>query len=229
MDRFPMLNKIIAAGFVLALATPAIASDLPSGRETPAPAPLSSPIFAPFQPASWTGFYAGVEGGYGIWDKYGAAPKNSMVGIRAGYDYQVWNNIVVGVVGTGDLNFGRKTVTVGANYSTVNQRYTLAIDGRLGYAFDDQTMAYALGGYTNLNFKTKTSIYTAAVVGPPAVAAFTTVTNVSDNSGAWNIGAGVEHKFTQNVSLFAEYRYNSIFQNGAGKFHEIQGGALYRF
>jgi outer membrane immunogenic protein len=60
-----VMKKILTAALLASVATSAFAADLPS-RKGPPPAPV---YYAP--PFSWTGFYVGINGGYGFGDVNG--------------------------------------------------------------------------------------------------------------------------------------------------------------
>jgi outer membrane immunogenic protein len=210
-----MIRKLILVSGLLAAtsatATSAVAADLPSRHMARAPILVATPV------ANWTGFYAGLVGGYDFWSTMGQNPDGLAVGLRVGYDYDLGNRFVVGLVGEGDLNFGKKSGTVAAVAQSTKHRDTFSLDGRLGYAIDGSNLAYVLGGYTYANLKA-TSGATSSTL---------------DGSG-WNVGVGFEHKFTQNISAFAEYRYGQVHTSGSivGGTHdlnEIKVGVNYRF
>jgi outer membrane immunogenic protein len=206
----------LAASFVgvslAALTTGAVAADLPSRRA------VTAPYIAPLP--TWTGFYVGATAGYDFWNKLTVKPNGFAVGLRAGYDYQFSNNIVVGLLAEGDYNFGRKSYSgvsgVTPYTATFKHRDTFSLDARLGYAIDSANLAYVVGGYTRADLKLNASIggVTGTLVG---------------GGDFWNIGAGFEHKFTQNVSGFAEYRFNKDSKSKAADFSEIKLGVNYRF
>ncbi|MDB5596798.1 MAG: hypothetical protein JWM36_3759 [Hyphomicrobiales bacterium] len=195
-----------------ALTTGALAADLPSRRA------VTAPYIAPLP--TWTGFYVGATAGYDFWSKLNAKPNGFAVGLRAGYDYQFSNNIVVGLIAEGDYNFGRKSFAgvsgVTPYTATIKHRDTFSLDARLGYAIDSANLAYVVGGYTRTEIK-----ITASAAGATA--------GVIGSSNFWNVGAGFEHKFTQNVSGFAEYRFNKNSKSNAADFSEIKLGVNYRF
>lgn len=209
--RLTLAASIVGVS-IAALTTGAIAADLPSRRA------VTAPYIAPLP--TWTGFYVGATAGYDFWSKLSAKPNGFAVGLRAGYDYQFYNNLVVGLLAEGDYNFGRKSfagVSGGTPYTaTFKHRDTFSLDARLGYAIDSANLAYVVGGYTRADLKLTASI--AGVTGA-----------VTNGANFWNVGAGFEHKFTQNVSGFAEYRFNKYSKSNAADFSEIKLGVNYPF
>ncbi|OYV32348.1 MAG: hypothetical protein B7Z83_10790 [Thiomonas sp. 20-64-5] len=210
-----MLRKTLLVSGLLAatsaFAVSASAADLPSRRMAHAPVITAAPV------ASWTGFYAGVVGGYDFWSSISTKPDGLALGLRLGYDYDLGNRFVVGILGEGDINFGKQSNTVAAVAQSAKHRDTFSIDGRLGYAIDGSNLAYLVGGYTNANIK--------ATVGG--------VTSTLNGNG-WNIGAGFEHKFTREIAMFGEYRFGQVYTNssllhGSHDLNEIKVGLNYRF
>ena len=55
------MKKFLLAALLAGVATGALAADLPTHKAPPAPAPAMSP-----RTFTWTGFYVGVNGGYGF-------------------------------------------------------------------------------------------------------------------------------------------------------------------
>src|SRR6201999_3405809 len=92
------MKKILLAALMAGVATSAFAADLPTRKAPPAPAPIYvAPAF------TWTGFYLGVNGGYGVGNdgKSFGNVDGGMVGGTAGYNYQL-GQIVLGVEGDWD-------------------------------------------------------------------------------------------------------------------------------
>ncbi len=136
-----MKNFLLALVAFLGLSGAAFASDLPrrSAPVAPAPVAVSAPLF--------TGFYAGVVGGY-RWDVIRSndatgALGGSAIGLTAGYNHRV-GNIVVGV--EGDVSLGRRDDSAfhdARQYGTVR--------ARAGYAFGN-LLPYVTAGYAGARF-----------------------------------------------------------------------------
>ena len=124
--------SVLAALSALALAGTASAADLPRRTGAVSPAPYQA------QPAgTWTGFYAGVVGGYdwghqkgGANATYGAL-NGGQIGVTGGYNMQ-FGQIVTGV--EGDMSWSNADSTRGANKSDLRNEATLR--ARAGVAVD---------------------------------------------------------------------------------------------
>lgn len=180
------------AGLVaLAMAGPSSAADL---------RPLKAPAYvAPF---SWTGFYIGLNGGYG-WAKSdwsggantaSVSPKGWLIGGTLGYNLQtgVW---VWGLEGDFDLstikgsNTGTGVCATAPGCETRN-RWLATARGRVGYSFD-RWLPYLTGGAAFGDLK----------LAPPGGGA-ETKTKIG-----WTLGAGVEYAFLGAWSAKLEYLY----------------------
>ena len=180
-----------AAGFVASSA--ASAADLPRKA-----APYAPAYYAPV----WSGFYAGVNAGYGwastnITNSTGSSNLNGFVyGGQVGYNWQA-GNLVYGLEGDmqGSSQKRSDTGTIGGIAFTVDQKlpWFATARGRLGYAMGPW-MLYATGGAAWVNYK-----LTVSALGASA----------SDNStkAAFTVGGGVEWMMMQNWSAKLEYLY----------------------
>jgi outer membrane immunogenic protein len=185
-------NLLLAATALSVLAgSSAYAADIPvKGYRPYSPAPVMT----------WTGFYAGVNAGYG-WASVGVeGASNNLSGFigggQVGYNWQV-GTFVIGVEGDfqGSTQKRSDTVTVLGIPITIDQKipWFATARGRLGYAFGPW-MLYGTGGAAWVNYK-----LSASALG----------VSVSDNTTktAWTIGGGVEWMFIQNWSAKLEYLY----------------------
>jgi outer membrane immunogenic protein len=188
----------------LAVATPAAAADLGARYPVKAPPPVAAVW-------SWTGFYVGVNGGYGWGDsKWSLLPAGlnegthhtdgGTIGGQIGYNWQIgpW---VVGLEAQGNwADFD------GSNVSLVAPGFTnrTNIDafglftGKVGYAFNN-FMVYATGG---------------AAVQSVDYRYFTTAGGVTAGTAdetRWGatVGAGFEYAFAPSWS--AGLQYNHMF------------------
>jgi outer membrane immunogenic protein len=202
------MKKFLLAGVAaIAFASGAQAADLGVAR-----GPVASAIIAPV--FGWTGFYAGLQAGYGwgrsngvgcnfaltLCDNYSSNANGFVLGGHVGYNYQI-NQVVLGLEADLEYNFGRTTSTFflpnnGATYANrVGGGAQGSIRGRLGFAVD-RALIYATGGvaFSGNN-------YTWAI--PPGAP----FSNFSRTSVGWTLGAGVEYAFTPNWTARVEYRY----------------------
>lgn len=170
-----------AALAVLAIAAPAFAADMPSRRPVYKAAP-ALPIF------NWTGFYAGVHGGYGWGDAANLDPSGWFGGGQIGYNWQFAPNWVWGVeadIAGADLNDNSGFGTL-ANVKT-NVFGTARV--RLGYTVD-RTMVYGTGGFAWAHTRASDGLF-----------------RDDQSNYGWTIGAGIEHAFAPNWSAKLEYLY----------------------
>ena len=172
-------------------ASAAVAADLPR-QMPPARAPV---IFAPAY--SWTGFYAGINGGYGWgdsrWDTIASSVDTSggLVGGTLGYNWQT-GALVFGLEGDiawADIRgtFANAACPAGCETRT---NWLATFRGRLGYAFD-RFMPYVTGGLAAGDVEAK----------PVGFA------GVSDTNVGWTIGAGIEAAVAANWTAKVEYLY----------------------
>ena len=214
----------------LAIAAPAVAADLAARPYTKAPA-MMAPIY------NWTGFYIGGNAGYGFSNREditttgqvagnianvvgGARPglvnlrRDGFVGGgQIGYNWQTSPNFVFGLeadIQYTDLNRSVTVVTaplppgVGTLNNTFNSKldYLGTVRGRVGYTWG-ATMLYATGGF--------------AYGGVDNSASFTgTLGNVQfvgrdrTTKTGYTVGGGIEHMFSPNWSVKAEYLYYDL-------------------
>ena len=180
------------------------AADLP----TPSvPAPLPAAIY------NWSGFYLGINGGFGDgnsnWTngavgETGRFPISGyLVGGTVGANYQV-GQYVFGIEGDVDWTnlHGGSSSTCGAISDLVppptgcqtQNKWVATIRGRLGYAFNN-VLIYGGGGAAFGNIQTG--------LIPPS-------TFDSSTEAGWTIGAGVEIAFAPNWTIKAEYLFIDV-------------------
>ncbi len=184
--------KQIAVILGLALAaSPAFAAD--AIIEQP-PEPIAeAPVLMPF---TWTGPYAGIQGGAG-WLKgdfntIGFSDSHTfnggILGGFAGYNYQFDNNVVVGVEGDLNYNWNDENIAPGVRAGTDLDG---SIRGRLGYAMD-RFLVYGTAGWT----------IARGYVDVPGAG------KDKQSFNGYTVGAGVEYAFKDNIFGRAEYRFN---------------------
>ncbi|MFG1302069.1 outer membrane protein [Xanthobacter sp. V3C-3] len=215
MRKSLLVTTILAA---LSAGTSAHAADLATKPITKAPAAAAF---------SWTGFYVGVEGGYG-WAQNNFSnsfdPINpgtlslqdaeydldgGLIGGQIGYNYQI-NNIVLGIeadaawaniTGSGSYFNGVAPSCIQSNDPCSSKIDALGtITGRLGVAFD-RVLLYAKGGAAWAT--------TSQTAGSTNIALpFLNYSATTDlTRWGWTAGAGVEWAFLNNWSAKVEYNY----------------------
>jgi len=184
--------------------------------------------------AAWTGGYVGANLNYGKTNSinptegdsafaYSTRPDGANGALRAGYDWQRGNGV-----------FG-----LGAEYNFTKYKDDLTDDGevvgesrlkdlgmvfvRAGYAFNDQTMAYGLLGYSH----GKMELGIDPVGDGPA--GFT----LSETVKGPTVGIGAEHRFNENWSGYAEYahtRFGTVdIVDQKVKLDQVKLGVNFRF
>ncbi|UVF17752.1 porin family protein [Microvirga terrae] len=210
-----MKKILLSSVALLGLATGAMAADLPS-RRAPAPIVAAVPVF------TWTGFYVGVNAGYG-WNtndsitvggvRFDLDDDGGFVGgAQAGYNYQI-GSFVVGLEGDiqyadfgGDdrFDFNNDGILDG---DFNNSDWFGTVRARAGVAFD-RALIYATGGFA-----------------------------FADDATGWTVGGGLEYAFTNNLSAKIEGLYvnldqdnNSIFNiDNDAEFGVVRAGLNFRF
>lgn len=188
------MTKFLMAALLAGVASSAMAADLPTRKAPPAPAQVYAPVF------TWTGFYAGVNGGWG-W----ASPSSSnfktanggLLGAQAGYNYQV-GQFVGGVEADADWTYANSKNNYapaggGAASNSFKTGFMTTERLRAGVVMD-RALIFVTGGYAGI--QTNASFVNGGVSG---------------SQSAWRnggvIGAGLEYAFTNNISAKAEYLY----------------------
>jgi outer membrane immunogenic protein len=183
-----MKKILLSSVALLGLTAGAMAADLPS-RRAPAPIVAAVPLF------TWTGFYVGVNAGYG-WstnDSNVFVPGIGFVGgnddggfvggAQAGYNYQI-GQFVLGLEGDvqwADIGRGARYYDpVIGFYGNSSDDWFGTVRARAGVAFD-RALIYATGGF-----------------------AFT------DGDSGWALGGGLEYAFTNNLTAKIEGLYVNL-------------------
>jgi outer membrane immunogenic protein len=220
-----MISKMIRTGVSLAalMIAPiaAHAADLPRSYKAPA---YVAPAYA-----NWTGFYVGLNAGYGFgksdWDfpAVSPSPKGFVGGVTLGYNFQtgLW---LWGI--EGDLDYsGMKGSTDCARGSCETKTSWLGTArGRFGYAGWNTWLPYLTGGAAFGDVKASSPVGEANKV-----------------KVGWTAGAGVEYAMWSNWSVKAEYLYVDLGKFDCGitcgaasdnvsfKANVVRAGVNYRF
>jgi outer membrane immunogenic protein len=164
------------------------AADLPVKAPPPA-----APLYLPF---TWTGAYAGANGGFGWTTSGGLDATGGFGGGQIGYNVQT-GNIVVGV--EGDIAGGGISQTInGIPFTTAFTADALAsLRGRAGVAYNNWLFfGTAGGGWAHDKISG-----TIAGAGP---------FSSSQWLSGWTAGAGVEWSFAPNWSTKFEYLHYGL-------------------
>lgn len=185
------MKKLLLATTAILLAAPALAADLPRRSAAVAPAPMMVAM-------NWTGFYLGVNVGYVAAEEIGVAPASIelngfTVGGRIGYDMQLSSNWVIGAFADVDASFAKETATFQGLRVTAKLPLLANLNLRVGYLISPATLIYVTGGYSYADVSIKANFNL-----PPGL---------PGSADGWNLGAGIEHRFTRNWSAFIEARY----------------------
>lgn len=161
----------------------------------------------------WTGFYAGLQGGYGwgntdavtspfgggLSEAFSYSTSGWLGGVHAGYTWQSGSLVLgletdiesSGIEGSGRGTFG------GGHLTAIDWMGSLR--GRLGYAAGN-TLLYLTGGLAYGDVTLERAFGGGIATGSTG---WTT---------GWTLGGGIEHAFAHNVSLRLEYRYTDFGQ-----------------
>jgi outer membrane immunogenic protein len=212
------MKKILLASVALfVFAGAASAADLPVRAAPPAPIIAAVPVF------TWTGFYVGVNAGYG-WNANDSITVGGVTfdlddeggfvgGAQAGYNYQI-GSFVVGLEGDiqyadfgGDDRFDFDGDGIlDDDFNTSDWFGT--VRARAGVAFD-RALIYATGGFA-----------------------------FADNATGWTVGGGLEYAFTNNLSAKIEGLYVNLDQDdnfpgldldNDAEFGVVRAGLNFRF
>ena len=199
-----------------------LAADLPS-KKAPVVAPDAVPLAY-----SWTGAYIGasIGGGFSTYKAELFGPTGSdthysihqnmngiLGGVFAGYNYQLSNNVVLGVEADLDASGVRARTTAftnpagvvinsgsSAEDSSTRLPWQGSLSGRLGYAFGN-VLLYTTGGVAYAQVKS-----TYNWLAPPAGR----IDYGNHGKFGWTLGVGAEYALNQNWSVRGEYRYESF-------------------
>ena len=178
-----------------ALALSANATDYYRGSLKDGPAPAYVPVDI------WTGFYVGINGGYGdTADNGPLSPSGGFAGGQIGYNWQgafgLGSPWVLGI--EADLQGSGISDSAGYGYAYLqnNLNWFGTVRARAGYAFGP-TLVYATGGFAYGNVESKGG---AGLLGY----------DVTETQTGYTVGAGVEYRLNPAWSLKGEYQFISL-------------------
>ncbi len=191
-----ILGALIAT---TALTGTAIAADLPE------PAPVMAA-------GDWTGWHVGVGGGYGgvnhrlavnadvflgpsfddALSLDGLGGEGGLFTVEGGFDFQFANNFVVGVLGDYTYSGIGTELDFGDFGFDLDAAHSFSVLGRLGWISSPDTLIYGLVGWTWTEFEGDFSD------GGP---------DYDFDLDGLTVGAGIETRFTPNITGKLEYRY----------------------
>ena len=232
------MRPIIAFCAVCIATTPSFAADLAL------PVVVNSAYEDTTPVDDWTAFYAGVFAGYAggrseYWGSTGGPTfpyigeaAGGLIGFQLGADYQVESFVVGAVADLAWANLSSSATGGGAVFDSRLQ-YLGTVRARVGVA-NATLLGYVHGG---LAYGSNTINATMAGGAP--------FPEVHGNGRiGYTLGAGVEAKVSENISLLAEYSFTDlgdpiVFSNPPGfaafdlresmRFHTVKVGVNYRF
>jgi len=180
----------VAAAAMLTVSMAAHAADLPRPYKAPA---YIAPIYA-----NWTGFYVGLNAGYGFgksnWDvpAISPSPKGFVGGLTMGYNFQtgMW---VWGIEGDADYAGMKGSADCFGGTCETKTSWLATVRGRIGYAGWNNWLPYLTGGAGFGNIKATSPFGDA-----------------SKTQIGWTAGAGVEYAMWSNWSVKLEYLYMDL-------------------
>jgi outer membrane immunogenic protein len=225
MSRSSLIKSVMAAALALVVAAPAVqAADL-GGRKSY----KDEPDYGPPR-YMWTGFYAGLQAGYGsadghLWDNVGTYGNPEIDGFigggTLGYNFQS-GQIVWGI--ETDLSYadiGGSEACPVAQTCRASVDWLWTVRGRVGLDMNGW-MPYITGGYAMAD-----------------VSAGDDVGSGSRTASGWTIGGGLEVKLDRNWSLKGEYLYVDLDESfglsggpergSVEDLHIVRAGVNYKF
>ncbi len=208
-------SALLCAVSAVALISSASAADLYGGGGF-----KDVPVLAPV--ATWTGFYLGVNGGYGGYSGNNFTTSGTDLpyihgssnigggfgGGQIGYNWQDgfgFSSLVLGIEtdiqGSGISGNGYATLLnttpSGVSNVSTNVDWFGTVRGRVGYVFD-RTLIYGTGGFAYGGINRSFALSDSPVTGR---------ISASNTETGWTAGGGVEFKFYPAWSVKVEYQY----------------------
>jgi outer membrane immunogenic protein len=234
-----LLLSIASAAAFLTVGASAQAADLPMAPAyQPAPAPVIARVY------NWTGFYIGVNGGYGWgsqnpfniitdrFDNFSTGLSGGAVGGTLGAQIQA-SHVVMGL--EADLDWANLKGSTVANptiagvpqglvRATTDIDWESTVRARVGYA-NDNWLFYGTGGLALLGAKTSL----APVAGGGNCGTILLGCTGTDRQAGLVLGGGLEYGFTPDLSAKLEYLYITAASLEVSQHSEIRAGLNYHF
>jgi len=215
----------IAAAALLTAPLAAQAADLPHPT-------YKAPAYVAPETANWTGFYLGINGGYGFgtsdWDVPAVSidPKGALAGLTLGYNWQT-GTWLWGFEGDIDWSGIKGSTACGPDTCETKNDWLGTARFRLGYAGWNNWLPYFTAGAAFAGLKADNSV---------------TGLTASKTQLGWTAGVGLEYAFRSHWSAKIEYLYADLgkFDCGAAcsavtpddvsfKANIVRAGINYRF
>jgi outer membrane immunogenic protein len=177
------------------------------------------------QVSNWTGFYANGGVGYGLWQgttttdlpgggcvvcgKTDHGGRGWLGEVGVGYDYQLWDKIVIGALFNYDFSNMDGQLDDGLTFSgKSNNDSTWFVGARAGWLMTPSVLNYWSVGYTQTHFGGSNLTDTAGITLPG-------VFHRNDYSaGGWFIGGGLEVAMHDGWFWRSEVRYSDYSKDG---------------
>jgi len=234
MKKFVLATAIVFLGS----ASVALAADM--AIKAPAPVPVVS---------TWTGFYAGLNGGWGWADQNdwtfgntligsGGTPSGGLFGGQVGYNWQM-NNLLVGVQLDGDwanikgtagnplnLRDGRCGFngTPDQSVDCITKYKGMAnLTTRFGFLPAPDTLIYGKVGinWSSIDFSITNDIGNSGTCGPVPGTPHPGYNTNNISATGLTAGLGVEQRVWDKVTVFGEY---DVVQSGSGSTNNFWTG-----
>jgi outer membrane immunogenic protein len=168
---------------------------------------------------SWTGFYIGINGGYGAqsadqlktpdWWFAGVRPEGGFAGGQIGYNWQAFggnSRLVLGL--EADVQLANISDSKTVVYDTYSASFESRLDwfgtvrGRLGYAVNSSALLYFTGGFAFGSVHNSVSDQYDGYLF-----------SKSETATGYVLGGGLEYKWGPAWSIKAEYQYLNLGKN----------------
>ncbi len=187
----------------------------------------AAPYMAPGY--NWTGFYAGVNGGYGWgtsdWSALGSSfnTNGGLFGGQLGYNWQ-FGQFVYGL--EGDIDWADLRSSTNVIGMRTKSDFLSTVRGRIGVAVADRWLPYVTGGLAVGDIRTTNTLLGGGV---------------DTTNAGWTVGGGVEFALVANWTAKVEYLHVDLGTANCGtscgfvnnnvslKEDVVRGGINYRF